>query len=452
MADENYRKVSAFRCCLCPHPKKPNSENLLDSKLLRCQNCKLISYCGLDHQKNHWPAHKEFCRAIASITSEMKVKHIIDINGSAAELTALQLREVKFMIQTLMVVKLHRELTEGERELIWFPRICSFCNSHEGALMPCPECFAVGYCCEEHRVEDMDTHLRICAELHLCYNFSLDELPEDEVQFIPVPATDVSFPKDLFEMHRMSTAFLNKDHTQDFLGVTYPTTSKEYQNFANICNLSNVATVLHALNQIQDYKSMVTSILTIHIVGANTEIALFTRYECWLLFYWLPTIFYINLVFIGPELPTKNGFTEISYKSNRKKTVKVTYKKMKYEEFATTIDTEPDLIVSLNCGFAEHENGQNNPWREAIAVMLKYSNTPIVFTSYTKTEAIADMKVVRKVADEADCKFKIICDGELNLFRDNRPLRNFIGYKTDAIYYYNGYLSVILTHKDEINF
>ena len=196
---------------------------------------------------------------------------------------------------------------------------------------------------------------------------------------------------------------------------------------------------------------MVTSILTIHIVGANTEITLFTRYECWLLFYWLPTIFYINLVFIGPELPTKNGFTEISYKSNRKKTVKVTYRKMKYEEFVTTNDTvknQPDLIVSLNCGFAEHENGPNNPWSEAIAVMLKFSNIPIVFTSYTKTEAIADMKVVRKVSDRTNCKFKIICDGELNLFRDNRPLRNFIGYKTDAIYYYNGYLSVILTHQN----
>lgn len=173
MADQKYRKVSAFRCCLCPNPEKPANENLPDSKLLRCQKCKLISYCGLEHQKNHWPAHKEFCKAIAAITSEMKLNHVMDFNGNAANLTATQLREVKLMIQTLVVVKLHRELTECERELIWFPRICSFCNSHDGALIPCPECFAVGYCCEEHRVEDMDSHLRVCAELRVCYNFSL---------------------------------------------------------------------------------------------------------------------------------------------------------------------------------------------------------------------------------------------------------------------------------------
>lgn len=212
--------------------------------------------------------------------------------------------------------------------------------------------------------------------------------------------------------------------------------------------MSNVATILHVLDLIQEYKPIITSILTIHIVGANTEIALFTRYECWLLFYWLPTIFYIKLIFIGPELPTENNYTEISYESNRKKTVKVIYKKMKYEEFVQQNrekNESPDLIVSLNCGFAEFENSANNPWRGAIAVMLKFKNIPVVFTSYTKTEAIADMKVLRQVADVENCDFKIVCDGNLNLFRDHRPLRNFIGFKTDAIYYYNGYLSVVLT-------
>lgn len=173
MSDKIHRKVSAFRCCLCPNPEKPSNENLPDCKLLRCQNCKLISYCGPEHQKDHWPSHKEFCKAISSIRNEMKLSHIMDINGTVTQLTALQLREVKFMIQTIMVMKLHRELTEFEREFIWFPRICNLCNSHEGSLIPCPDCFAVGYCCEEHRVEDLIAHLRVCSELHLCYNFTL---------------------------------------------------------------------------------------------------------------------------------------------------------------------------------------------------------------------------------------------------------------------------------------
>lgn len=173
MAEQTHHRVSSFRCCLCPRPEKLSDEDLPDFKLQRCQNCKLISYCGLDHQKNHWPTHKQFCRAITSIRNEMKLKHILDMNGTTTQLTAPQLREVKFMIQTMMVMKLHRELTESERELIWFPRICNLCNSHAGALMPCPDCFAVGYCCEEHRVEDAVAHSKVCPELHLCYNFTL---------------------------------------------------------------------------------------------------------------------------------------------------------------------------------------------------------------------------------------------------------------------------------------
>lgn len=234
MEEQNHRKVSAFRCCLCPNPEKPAIENLADWKLLRCQNCKLMSYCGPEHQKDHWPLHKQFCRGITSIRKDMKVEHVMDINGSVTQLTASELREVKFMIQTIMVMKLHRELTEIERELIWFPRICNLCNSHDGALVPCLDCFAVGYCCEEHRVEDAFNHLKVCAELRLCYDFSLgkiefstffqqqhnislhilEELPEDDVKHIPASAIDVHFPKDLFEMHKLSTAFLYKGDFQ----------------------------------------------------------------------------------------------------------------------------------------------------------------------------------------------------------------------------------------------
>lgn len=173
MAEQKYKKVSAFRCCLCPTPVRPSNENLPDVQLLRCQNCKLISYCGQEHQKEHWTMHKEFCKVITSIKNEWNLKHIMDIKGNVTKLTDSQLREVKFLLQTITVMKLQRDLTEDERELIWFPRMCNLCNSHEGHLIPCPNCFAVGYCCEEHRVEDIIAHLKVCPDLHLCYNFSL---------------------------------------------------------------------------------------------------------------------------------------------------------------------------------------------------------------------------------------------------------------------------------------
>lgn len=29
----------------------------------KCVGCKNISYCGVDHQKQHWKTHKQDCRA-----------------------------------------------------------------------------------------------------------------------------------------------------------------------------------------------------------------------------------------------------------------------------------------------------------------------------------------------------------------------------------------------------
>lgn len=170
----NYQKVSAHRCCLCPI----SPENLPSYPLFRCQNCKLISYCGREHQKKHWTVHKHFCKSIQSIMDEWKLEHVLDINGHIVQLTVQQVRETKLMIQAMMVIKLGRDLTEHERELLWFPRICNVCNSYEGSLKSCPNCFSVCYCGDEHRVDDIE-HSLICSKLHLCYNFSLGKVRED---------------------------------------------------------------------------------------------------------------------------------------------------------------------------------------------------------------------------------------------------------------------------------
>lgn len=29
---------------------------------LKCSACKLVSYCGKEHQKQHWKSHKNICR------------------------------------------------------------------------------------------------------------------------------------------------------------------------------------------------------------------------------------------------------------------------------------------------------------------------------------------------------------------------------------------------------
>lgn len=35
--------------------------------LSSCSGCRMIAYCGSVHQKQHWPQHREFCKAVQSI-------------------------------------------------------------------------------------------------------------------------------------------------------------------------------------------------------------------------------------------------------------------------------------------------------------------------------------------------------------------------------------------------
>ena len=41
-----------------------------EKRLRRCSSCYLISYCGRDHQINHWPAHRKLCRVVKEIISK----------------------------------------------------------------------------------------------------------------------------------------------------------------------------------------------------------------------------------------------------------------------------------------------------------------------------------------------------------------------------------------------
>ncbi|KAK7870908.1 hypothetical protein R5R35_005496 [Gryllus longicercus] len=43
----------------------------------RCASCRLVAYCGRQHQKEHWPAHKELCRPFQVQESASLGRHLV---------------------------------------------------------------------------------------------------------------------------------------------------------------------------------------------------------------------------------------------------------------------------------------------------------------------------------------------------------------------------------------
>lgn len=109
-----FKKRFNSRCCnIC----EQYSENRTTSTLLMCNKCKLIFYCGKEHQKIDWKNHKHFCQTISTILDDRKIKHILDIHGLVKSASSYHVQKVKVFIKTVLMCILKRELTADENEV-----------------------------------------------------------------------------------------------------------------------------------------------------------------------------------------------------------------------------------------------------------------------------------------------------------------------------------------------
>lgn len=224
-----------------------------------------------------------------------------------------------------------------------------------------------------------------------------------------------------------------------------PNSIDEYRLFAGACNFSNIATILYVIHIATEKGQFHCNhdCLTIFIAGAASEIALFTSNECWLFSNWLPsTVKQLKLYFIGPDLPfeNRNGCHQTN-------SLTLYYIQTTYEEFCRTSEKiQPSLIVCFNCGFAEYQGAKLNPWDMALDRITKHNkNIPIAFTSYTSYESNADNTVLKAVSNRNSVALLVLAANVVNPYRDYRPYRNTqCDDDIDEIYYYNGYLSVVI--------
>lgn len=71
----------------------------------RCSRCNMVSYCSSDHQKEHWPRHKEICNAIASIINEKGVSHIYENRDCFVCYVAKKRYEIVLLVPSQAFVK-----------------------------------------------------------------------------------------------------------------------------------------------------------------------------------------------------------------------------------------------------------------------------------------------------------------------------------------------------------
>lgn len=184
------------------------------------------------------------------------------------------------------------------------------------------------------------------------------------------------------------------------------------------------ATILNALRLLNTTYTKTT--FTLYIVGASSVEAT-ADWEAItdLLTTFLPKSIGIKYIFVGPEM-----WDSVNYENAE------VYKDY-YHSVADKIRDKPDLIVAFNCGFHEFDDDLDT-WSNTIELLLKFTETPFVFTSYTGVEIERDLDF----AQNYGASLEVLVAPKENEYRSFRPLRDWWDC-SNPIYYLNNYICIV---------
>lgn len=411
-----------------------------EKPLKRCSSCNMISYCGTEHQAQHWPTHKKLCKII---------KHIISTNGGYSIFGNTKGLDkkiwVKLKMNTMLIVslKLGRKLTSSERGMFLFPRICFICHeSNPQALTNCFDCGNSCFC-NEHILDAR--HKIICPSFTLCYklsllknitsNISISEivcilLDGNPINCIPFAYKNVElstmiqfikvFFRQVIDERRQNNVAVSSDFWQVFIA--------EY--------FTRPLTLLSAIKLI-NYE--LETELIIHIIGSDyVEVNGIYAWE--ILFHLMPKIEKLTIVFIGPELVNNEINTNFLCKKCKKygKFIDIVIDNRFYHEFTNKVFKRPNLIIGYNLGISENENPGtfNDTWQLTILKIAEI-NVPFVMTCYTEGEAHKDHKRICNFLNNVNKN--VFSSLQPNRFASLTPLRDF---ETEGVFYQNDHVIV----------
>lgn len=416
MSDDSHNLFYYANVC---HVCKAFGEEL---PLKRCGNCRMISYCGKDHQKQHWQQHKDLCKVLSEMLDKTKSLCIFEKPQNPCQKFWAR-RKANLML--LAKINLGRNLEPYEEEMFKFPRVCLICHDGKStALKDCQFCPSASFC-PLHKTET-SRHADQCKALRLC--FDLD---------VAGTLFERKYPRHVVPFH-MERAYLPST-INDFIDLyvnenkSLPMSS-ECQLLYNSEYLTRPLTVLYAIERLE---FGVESNMTIHVIGANMiEVDGLDVWE--ILLHWLPSLNMLTIVLIGPELVWGSIKPSVcDYCTTKGMTVHVELRNMLYQDYVTSQWYEkPDFLIGYNTGIHEYvELGSaKDTWTPSIRTVAE-QNCPLVLTSYTLNEAIEQHKRLCIILEEAATDLCCI----KNPFSSLRPHRDF---ESEEVFYQNQFITI----------
>ncbi|CAL4071950.1 unnamed protein product, partial [Meganyctiphanes norvegica] len=423
-----------------------------DDPLKYCGRCHLVSYCSTDCQQADWTSHKFLCKA--NTRSKNGANVFSDAKVSATEKkTWIKYRN---NLEAKTEHALRRDLEIHEHEIFYFPRVCEICRESEPTkLKDCLKCHAVAYCSLQHQDQDWHRHHNSCSALLLSTlsHIQQAQLGVPDVPILSAPVRRYSPLPDTFIPLLPKSKWL-PDGTLD---ISQGQRSNSIRAIQFSEKLTFPLTLLSALEKIGigPSKTAVKTIksLNIHITGAEStkELASLSSWEY--LLHRLPLLKELRVVFIGPDLFLKpvEGEESVDYfldESGKGRCISCEQSNklfvyemclMTYHEFVNSQHfTDPDVIIAYNCGFHMYSEEAKDTWKPSFEYMTRSHSCPLIFTSYNKSEAIADLQALKKV-----CPVYTEFSANRNPYSGLWPKRDFDSEEDHLVFYNNQFVSAV---------
>ncbi|XP_033218438.1 uncharacterized protein LOC117173902 [Belonocnema kinseyi] len=406
------RPRSFYYATVCQVCRSPNPK-------VTCNRCRMIFYCGNKHRDEHQIHHRDLCKVILSMLSEMGAPNLFDKLKTADPDLWLRAR-VDLMRKAKL--KIGRQLEEYEEQMFLFPKTCMVC--HESDLSVLRNCECGVNLCKIHKGDPK--HQKLCSVLTLAFKLITSETkPALHGLFLmPVDSERVNLPPSM-------QAFIDS-HIN--FQINTSNQKVKYQNMATSNFLTGPLTLLYALERL-NYQ--ISSSMVIHIIGAGIQDL--AAEGSWKIFlYWLTRLINLKIVFIGTDISNC-----LETQLDTSESFPITVKNLKvqchglryYEYFKSESFMKPNIILGCNLDIHESELGISEcTWKDTI-LTLKKVGVPFVLTAGTKERAEKDHKRFCKLLGmSVPYKF---C--EVNPYAALSPERDF---ETEGVRYSNKHIII----------
>ncbi|XP_032668988.1 uncharacterized protein LOC116843070 [Odontomachus brunneus] len=332
---------------------------------LKSCKCCLVFYCSNKHKKLHYEEYSKICKIISHFVK----KEPQNVTGEVIYLDDW-IKSRKNLLESVQK-KIERKLKPYEKQMIlWSKKCYHICCKQSTTLWTCEQCFSVSYC-QRHKKYFNKIHTKEhCQRLTVLLNINIGKMSLKIEKLYDFFEYIKPFTR-LRDMHE----FITKNPGLRKRGSFWTAIDYVLSDY-----FSEPLTTFYGLKKTKLLSHIRRRKVIIHVLAKFIDVHYVRFWE--ILYHFVPQIYELIIVCIGPEIESVRGELNCcSYCNLRNKKISFVCSSMLYHDYVRQFCQEhelPNVIVGFQMKF--YEQKELYKWDETIKV-IQTIKCPLLLSS-----------------------------------------------------------------------